>query len=82
MKEFIEVSNNTIKVVSVSPELEGAEEFIRYLKNEGIKIAIGHSNATFEEAKIGIDAGATIATHLYNGMRAFSHRDPSIIELY
>ena len=49
------------------------------MKNEGIKIAVGHSNATFEEAKIGIDAGATIATHLYNGMRAFSHRDPSII---
>lgn len=79
IKEFIKVSNNTIKVVSLAPELEGAEEFTRYLKNEGIMIAAGHSDATFDEAKIGIDAGITIATHLYNGMKAFSHREPGII---
>ncbi len=79
VKEFIKISKNTIKVVAVAPELEGAEEFIRYLKNEGIAVAAGHSNATFDEAKKGIDAGVSIATHLYNGMRAFSHREPGII---
>ena len=79
IKEFIEISKDTIKVVAVAPELEGAKEAVRYLKNEGIKISAGHTNATFDEAKAGIDLGITQATHLYNGMRAYSHREPGVI---
>lgn len=79
VREFIKASRNTIKVVALAPELDGAGEVIRYLKGEGIAVAAGHSMATFKEAREGIDRGISIATHLYNGMRDFNHREPGII---
>lgn len=79
IKELIELSKNNIKVVAIAPELKGAEESIKYLKNEGITISAGHTNATFEEAKRGIDLGITQGTHLYNGMRSYSHREPGVV---
>lgn len=79
IKNLIELSNNTIKIVALAPELEGAKESIKYLKEKGITISAGHTNATFDEAKAGIDLGITHATHLYNGMRAYSHREPGVI---
>lgn len=79
IKDLIKLSKDTIKVVAVAPELKGAKESIRYLKDEGITISAGHTNATFDEAKTGIELGITQATHLYNGMRAYSHREPGVI---
>lgn len=79
LKGFLATSQNTIKVVSLAPELAGAEEAIKYLKNRGITVAAGHTTATFAVAKTAINAGVTLATHLYNGMRNFSHREPGII---
>lgn len=79
IKNLIELSKNTIKIVALAPEIEGAKEAIKYLKEKGITISAGHTNATFDEAKTGIDLGITQATHLYNGMRAYSHREPGII---
>lgn len=68
-----------LKMVSLAPELEGAEELIDYLGERGVKSALGHSMAKYKETKRAIDQGATIATHLYNGMRAFDHREPGIV---
>lgn len=77
--EFIKASNNHLKVVSIAPEMENSLNSIRYLKEKGIKVAMGHTNSTYDIARKAIDSGATIATHLYNGMRSFSHREPGII---
>ena len=66
-------------MISIAPEKEGALEIISYLKNNDIAVSMAHSNASFDEAMKGINSGATIATHLYNGMRSFSHREPGII---
>lgn len=79
IKELEELSNGMLKVVSIAPELEGASSVIRYLKSKNIISAMAHSNATFEQAKKGVHEGITLATHLYNGMRSFSHREPGII---
>jgi len=79
IESLIKVSQNTIKVVALAPELPLASETITYLLQHDIKVAIGHSNASYDEAKHAIDLGATISTHLYNGMKAFTHREPSII---
>ena len=79
IKDLIKLSQDTIKIIALAPELEGAKESIKYLKEEGITITAGHTNATFDEAKAGIDLGITQATHLYNGMRAYSHREPGVI---
>lgn len=79
MKKIVETSQGKMKMVSIAPEKEGALDTISYLVSEGITVAMAHSNGTFDETKSGINHGATVATHLYNGMRSFSHREPGII---
>lgn len=79
MSNIIEVSKGLLKMVSLAPELEGATELIKLIKGANISVAMAHTNATYEEAKLAIEKGATIATHLYNGMRGFNHREPGII---
>jgi N-acetylglucosamine-6-phosphate deacetylase len=76
---LIKQYKDTIKVFSLAPELDQATEVISKLKEENIVSAIGHSNAQFEPAIKAINAGASLATHLYNGMRSFTHREPSIV---
>ena len=79
IKKIIEVSKGKLKMVSLAPEKKGALNVISYLKSKGIIVAMAHSNGTFEETKMAINHGATVATHLYNGMRSFTHREPGII---
>lgn len=79
VKDFVELAENKLKMVSIAPEFNGAIEIISYLKEKNITIAMAHSNATFNEAKRGINHGVTVATHLFNGMREFNHREPGII---
>jgi N-acetylglucosamine-6-phosphate deacetylase len=77
--KIIDASKGKLKMVSLAPELEGALDVINDLKEKDIKVAMGHTNSTFEEAKMGIENGATIATHIYNGMRNFNHREPGVV---
>lgn len=79
IENILKVSENKLKMVSLAPEVEGALDMIKHLKKNNITISMAHSNATYEEAKMGIDNGITVATHLYNGMRGFNHREPGII---
>ena len=76
MKTYVDLSKGAIKAVALAPELDGALDLVSYLKEKGIKSAIAHTDANYEETKKGIDEGMTIATHLYNGMRGFTHREP------
>lgn len=71
-------SGQNIKIVAVAPELDGGMEFIRELKDE-VRISIAHTCATYQEAVTAIEEGARQATHLYNAMPSFSHRDPSVV---
>ncbi len=79
LKQFISASNDTIRVVALAPELEGATDMIAFLKDNQIRIAIGHSDSDAETVRQAIESGVTIATHLYNGMRTFTHREPGIV---
>lgn len=79
IKKLIDISGDKLKMVSIAPEKEGALELITYLKKNNITTAMAHSNATYDEAINGIKHGATVATHLYNGMRDFTHREPGIV---
>lgn len=72
------ISNGAIKIVTLAPEIEGGVKLINYLKSKGIIASVGHSNATAEQMKEAIDAGATHVTHMYNGMRNFHHREPGV----
>ena len=71
-------SGNQIKLVALSPELEDADHFITVLKDE-VRISIAHTNASYEQAVQAISAGVNHATHLFNAMPAFNHRDPSVV---
>jgi len=79
IKKIKKASYNKLKMVSIASEKKGATEIIAYLKNNDITVSMAHSNATYDEAKNGINHGVTVATHLYNGMRDFNHREPGII---
>ncbi len=68
-----------VKMVTLAPELEGAYEFISKATKNGCLVALGHSQASFDEASKAFSFGANGVTHLYNAMPPFHHRDTGII---
>ncbi len=65
-----------IRMVTVAPELAGGLAAIRQVVDAGAVAAVGHTDATYEQALAAIDAGATVGTHLFNAMRPVHHREP------
>lgn len=74
--EWIEPFCGVIKIVTLAPELPGANEMAGRLKDHGIIASMGHTAATYEEAMEGIKAGISHATHLFNAMSGVHHRNP------
>ena len=79
-------SDGTLKVISVAPENDENLQFIKHLSTfrtdayNNIVIAMGHTNATYQQAMDAIDAGITRATHTYNGMSGMHHRTLGAVE--
>lgn len=71
-------SGGVIKVVTVAPELEGADEFINAYKDK-VHISLGHSACTYDQAIAGFDAGADHVTHVFNAMNGLGHREPGLV---
>jgi N-acetylglucosamine-6-phosphate deacetylase len=65
-----------VRVMTLAPELPGGLPAIEQLRDHGVVAAIGHTDATYDQTLAAIKAGATLATHLFNGMRSVHHRDP------
>jgi N-acetylglucosamine-6-phosphate deacetylase len=70
------VAKGALSLVTLAPEAPGGLERIRRLRSHGVVVSLGHTDATYEEFEKGIDAGARMATHLFNAMSGFSHRAP------
>lgn len=68
LQELIEVGQGSIKMVTIAPELQGAQEAIEYLVSVGVIAAIGHTEANFQDAALATDNGASIVTHFLNAM--------------
>jgi N-acetylglucosamine-6-phosphate deacetylase len=79
LAKFLDAADGTVRILTLAPELEGALTVLEYARSKGLKVGIGHSNATYEEAMSAIEAGATHAVHCFNAMRPFLHRDAGII---
>jgi N-acetylglucosamine-6-phosphate deacetylase len=79
LKQFREAAEGLVRMVTVAPELPGAIEFIQAAVADGIVVGMGHTNATYEETRAAIAAGARHGVHMYNAMRPFNHRDPGVI---
>ena len=76
---LLAAGRGTIRMVTVAPELEGAVPAVKRLVDAGVIAAIGHTDALAEDVVPAVDAGATVATHLFNGMRPLHHREPGPI---
>jgi len=74
-----QLSGNRIKQVTVAPETAGGFEFVEVMSKEGIVVSIGHSDANSIEVDKAVQLGARQATHLYNQMRPFHHREPGVV---
>lgn len=68
-----------VRMVTLAPERSGALETVRACAANGVVAAIGHTNASYAEVAAAVEAGATVATHLFNAMRPLKHRDPGPI---
>jgi len=69
------------KIITIAPEIPGALKVIEKCSELGIKVNMGHSDATYKQAVEGKKAGATGITHLFNAMRPFHHREPGLAGL-
>lgn len=68
-----------LKVITMAPEIPGALELILRLNQRGVIVSMGHTNATYEEARRGFEFGARHTTHTFNAMRGFHHREAGTV---
>lgn len=68
-----------VRVVTLAPEVPQGTEAISLLCAAGVLVSLGHSSATFEQATAGVDAGARLVTHGFNGMSGLHHREPGMV---
>jgi len=68
--------DGAVRMMTLAPELPGALEVVRDLTGAGVAAAVGHTDATYTETAVALDAGVGAGTHLFNAMRAFRHREP------
>jgi N-acetylglucosamine-6-phosphate deacetylase len=88
-KDYVQIPNtvlindymNEIKMITLAPEVEGAESFVKYLSQRypHIILSIGHSDADYEQTKKSFSWGISHATHLFNAMNPYHHREPGIV---
>ena len=78
LSALLDLAGGYVKIVTLAPELDGGRELIGLLRERGVVPAIGHSNASLEEAAGAFAAGVCYATHLFNGMSGVHHRDPGL----
>ena len=76
---LFEAAEGRIRLMTLAPELPGAVELAAHATALGVRISLGHSNATAAETRAAIDAGAVSATHTFNAMRPLDHREPGIL---
>lgn len=79
LRRYQNLAEGRIKYVTVSPEVPGVNEMIPEAKEMGIRVGIGHSGATYDQAIEAIDRGACLATHVCNAMRLFHQHEPAIM---
>lgn len=79
VRKLIDAARGKAKMVTLATELPGGIDSVRLLADHGVIAAIGHTDAGYEQTVEAIDAGATVATHLFNAMPALNHRAPGPI---
>lgn len=73
--EYYKASGNSIKIVSLAPEIEGADELIKHMVSLGVVASSGHTDAGYEDMKKAIESGLSNVTHTYNAQKGVHHRE-------
>ncbi|MFF7185097.1 N-acetylglucosamine-6-phosphate deacetylase [Streptomyces sp. NPDC008222] len=79
VRKLIDAARGRARMVTLATELPGGIDSVRLLAEHGVIAAIGHTDATYEQTVEAVDAGATVATHLFNAMPPLGHRTPGPI---
>ncbi|QUH05497.1 N-acetylglucosamine-6-phosphate deacetylase [Saccharopolyspora erythraea] len=79
VQQLLDAGQGTIRMITLAPELDNSVNAVRLLVDNGVIAAVGHTDAVLEQVVPAVDAGATVATHLFNGMRPLHHREPGPI---
>ncbi|MFD3917502.1 N-acetylglucosamine-6-phosphate deacetylase [Streptomyces sp. NPDC058595] len=79
VRKLLDAARGTARMVTLATELPGGIDSVRLLVEHGVIAAIGHTDATYEQTVEAVDAGATVATHLFNAMPPLGHRAPGPI---
>jgi len=79
LSRFLKAGAGNARILTIAPEVLGAAQCIDAARDAGLVVSMGHTDATYEQAREAVARGAQSATHVYNAMRPFSHRDPGVI---
>ncbi|WP_418957777.1 N-acetylglucosamine-6-phosphate deacetylase [Streptomyces tritici] len=79
VRKLVDAARGQARMVTLATELPGGLDSVRLLADHGVIAAVGHTDATYEQTVAAVDAGATVATHLYNAMPGLGHRAPGPI---
>jgi N-acetylglucosamine-6-phosphate deacetylase len=79
LERLLQCASGNARILTLAPELLGAVPCIEAAHTAGVVVAMGHTDATYEEARAAISRGVRHAVHVYNAMRPFSHRDSGVI---
>lgn len=78
IKEYLDVKPGLVKLMSLSPHTEESIKTIKFLRENGVIVSVGHSAAKFNDVMKAIEAGLSHSTHTFNGMRGINHREPGV----
>lgn len=79
LNQILTCAGNQVKLITLAPEIKGARNLIRHAQSRNVVVSLGHSNAKFKDAQEALALGASNATHIFNAMRPFTHREPGIL---
>jgi len=79
LSRFLKAAAGNARILTIAPEVLGAAPCIDAAREAGLIVSMGHTDATYEQARAAMARGARSATHVYNAMRPFTHRDPGVI---
>jgi N-acetylglucosamine-6-phosphate deacetylase len=78
VKKLLETGKDVIKIMTLAPEVV-SDDIIKLLQEYGVTVSMGHTNATYAQAKLAIGKGIHAATHLFNAMSPLQHRAPGVV---
>ncbi len=79
LERIAEAAEDSLKIVTLAPEMDYAGEAIKFFKNQGVRVSIGHTQADYGQTQAALEAGAGRGTHLFNAMPPIHHREPGAV---